>query len=335
MLNYSNLNIYQQVTYIFQCIQLIVSVIGIIGNILEFIVFSRPNLKKHAYSFYCRVMAIIDIGVLVFSLKNWASYVLEANLDIVSPFFCSISQLVIYTLVGQSILTLTFITADRMLTIVYSNRITFLKKRWFQWLIIFIGIVYNVLINLMPLINIRLVEIDLGTNSSQTIKLCFLEPQIIVNQTWIHLANFFFLNILVNNILNVKIIWFIVSSRRKMARNSSNLSHSTNRDRKFAITSIGLNLTCMILKLPLTISMLIINTTVFSLDQITEIQTIVITIGILDNCFSFLINFFVNSIFHDEFLALIGIRKQNVVSAPTPKNAPINSVSSKNRPYFY
>ena len=329
MLNYYSLNIYQQVTYIFQCIQLLVSVIGIIGNIIVFIVFSRPNLNKHTYSFYCRIMAIIDIGVLIFSFKNWASYVLEANLDIVSPFFCSISEFLVYTLAGKSILMLTFITADRMLTIVYMNRFTYLKKRWFQWLIIFIGVVYNVLINLMLPINNRLVEIDLGTNSS--IKLCFLDVQIIQNQTWIILSNFFFLNILVNNILNIKIIWFIVSSRRNVARNSSNLSQSTWRDRKFAITSIGLNLSCMIFKLPLNIAMLIINTTVISLDELIEIQTILITIAIFDNGFSFIINFFVNSIFHDEFYALIGIKKQNVVSAATPKNAPINSVSSKNR----
>ena len=184
----------------------------------------------------------------------------------------------------------------------------------------------------MTPINIRLIEIDLGTNSSQSIKFCILETQILVNQTWIILANFFFLNILVNNILNIKIIWFIVSSRRNVARNSNN---STWRDRKFAITSIGLNLTCMILKLPLTIAMLIINTTVINFDQLIAIQTIVITIAILDNGFSFLINFFVNSIFHDEFLALIGIRKLNVISAATTPKNPINSVSSKNRPYFY
>ena len=331
MLNYNSLNINQQVTFIFQCIQFLVGLIGIIGNIIVFIVFSRPNLKKHSYSFYCRVLAIIDIGVFIFTFKNWASYVLEANLDIVSPFFCSINLFLIYILGGQSILMLTFITADRMLTIVYMNRFSFLKKRWFQWLIIFIGVVYNVLLNLMLPINNRLIEIDLGTNSSQSIKLCFLDTQIIVNQTWIHLANFFFLNILVNNILNIKIIWFIVSSRRKMARNSSNLSQSTWRDRKFAITSIGLNLAAMILKFPMTIAFLIMNTTVFSFDQIIEIQTIVITIAILDNGFSFIINFFVNSIFHDEFLALIGIRKENAISAPTRKSTQIQSVSSKTR----
>lgn len=331
MLNYYSLNTYQQVTYIFQCIQSTIGVIGIIGNIFVFIVFSRPNLKKHTYSFYCRAMAISDIGVFIFTFKNWASYILEADLDVVSPFFCSINSFLIYLLGGQSILMLTVITADRMLTIVYMNRFSFLKKRWFQWLIIFIGILYNALLDILLPINTRLIEIDLGTNSSQSIKLCFLDTKIFEKYGWLVLANFFFWNILVNNILNIKIIWFIVSSRRNVARNSSNLRNSTLRDRKFAITSIGLNLTCMILKLPLTTALLIINTTVFSLDQITEIQTIVITIACLDNGFSVIINFFVNSIFHDEFLALIGIRKQNVVSASAPKNAPINSVSTKTR----
>ena len=312
MLNLLSLNAYQQVTYIFQCIQFIIVVIGVIGNIFVFIVFSRPNLKKHSYSFYCRVMVISDIGVLIYFFKNWVSYVLEANLDIVSPFFCSISRFILYLFGGQSTFIIMLITADRMLNIVYSNRFAFLKKRWFQWLMVFIGIVYNVSVNSLSVIYIHIVEIEINQTTTAPIKVCYLAPEVTYKQAWIILAFFIFFNIIINNILNVKIVWFMVSSRRNVARNSTNnLSRSSVKDRKFAITSIGFNLSFMVLKLPFIIALIVMFNLKISFDVFIAIQTVVYTIALLDHGFSFLINFFLNSIFHDEFLVLIGIKKQN------------------------
>lgn len=157
MINYLSLNTYQQVTYIFEYAQLAVAIVGIIGNIFVFAVFSRPNLRKHSYSFYCRAMAISDICLLMNCFKNWTSYIFDANLDTFSPFFCSISVFILYLSGGQSLTLLTLITADRMLTIVYMNRFDFLKKRWFQWLMVFAGIVYNIPINVLSLINNHLI----------------------------------------------------------------------------------------------------------------------------------------------------------------------------------
>ena len=318
MLDYSSLDNFQQITYIFECLQLVIGVIGIIGNILVFVVFSRPSLKKYSYSFYCKVMAIADIGVFIFTFKNWASYVLDADLDLVAPFFCSICTYLVYSFGGLSITMLSLITADRMITIVYSNRFAFLKKPWFQWLIVFAAIVYNVSFNVLPAIYNRIVEINFGSNSSiPSFKICTSSTKITVIQMWILLANFFLFNIIINNLLNVKMIWFIVSSRRKVARISCKISNSTTRDRKFAITSIGLNLACTILKLPLTIAILITSQIVIGFDEFFAIQIIVITISIIDNGASFFINFFLNSIFYNEFLVLLGIRKpiRSVVSS--------------------
>lgn len=300
MLNFLSLNAYQKVTYIFECIQLIVIFIGIIGDILVFIVFSRPNLKKHSYSFYSRVMALNDICLFIYCFKNWAVYFLDANLDIVSPFFCSIGQFIFNTLGAQSMFILLLITADRMITIVYSNRFNYLKKRWFQCLMVLIGIVVNASLNTMTVIYSQIVEINQTTNSS--IKVCFLPPEIAYKDTWISFT-FFIVMIVITNILNIKIVWFMLSSRRKVNRNSSNdLSHSSARDRKFAITTIGLNLSCIVLKLPLAIALLVINHIVIDIDEFIAIETTLLTIAFLDNGFSFIINFFVNSIFHHEFL---------------------------------
>lgn len=327
MVNYLSLNTYQQVTYICENIQLIIAVIGIIGNILVFIVFSRPNLKKYSYSFYCRAMAIADIGLFACILKNWTAYVLDANLDIVFPFFCSTSIFLLYLSGEQSVLILTFLTADRMLSIVYSNRFNFIKKRWFHWSIVIVGLVFNTSLNSLPVIYDRIIEINQTNTSTETIIACYLSPEIDFKQIWIILA-FFIVNIVITNFFNIKVIRFMVSSSRNVNRNSSNnLSHSSARDRKFAISSIGLNISSIVLKLPFIIAHLGINNMVIDFDEFVAIQTVVLTFGIIHNGFSFIINFFVNSIFYDEFLALIGIKKQHLNS--TPKISAINNVNIK------
>ena len=253
MVNFWSLNTYLQISYILQNIQLIVSAIGIIGNILVFIVYYRPDLNKHSYSFYCRAMAISDIGLLICYIKTWALYILDANLDTVSPFFCSISQYLPNFFGGLSITMLTLIASDRMITIVYSNRFAFIKKCWFQWLTVLICIVYNLSVNLLTPLNNYIMDIGQSISSSQSIKICILDANLVVTQMWIILGNFLLFNIIINNVLNIKMILFIVSSRRRVSRNLGNMRNSAARDRKFAITSIGLNLACMVLKLPFAI----------------------------------------------------------------------------------
>ena len=327
VINFWSLNTYLQISYILQNIQLIVSALGMIGNILVFIVYSRPDLNKHSYSFYCRVMAISDIGLLICYIKTWALYILDANLDTVSAFFCSISQFLPYFFGGLSITMLTLIASDRMITIVYSNRFAFIKKQLFQWLMVFICIVYNASFNLLPPLNNHIVEMSQTTNSSQSIKMCTLDAHLTVIQMWILLGNFLLFNIIINNVLNLKMIWFIVSSRRKVTRNLSVLSNSSTRDRKFAATSIGLNLACMVLKLPFAIALLVMNQMVIEFDEFFAIQTIVLTISVLDNGFSFFINLFVNSIFYYEFLILIGFKKRLILASSF---ATITSANQKN-----
>lgn len=312
MVDFNSLsNIYQQLTYVFTNIQLIIAVLGIIGNVFVFAVFSRPSMSKYSYSFYSRIMAISDICILIQCIKNWASYSLDANLDTVLPFLCSLGQYLTFFFGALSVFILTLITADRMIAIVYSNRFAFLKKRWFQWIMVLIGVVLMTMENILFAIKSEIV-VNLGTNSST--KVCSVESNIREIQSLIIVSYFACFNILINNALNAKMICFIASSRRRVA---ANLGHqhsasSSYRDRKFAVTSIGLNLTCMVLKLPFTLITLITIPLVIDFDELVAIKTIIITIAVLDNGFSFVINLFVNSFFYDEFLMMIRVKKQHL-----------------------
>ena len=297
--------------HIFEYIQFVIGIIGVIGNVFVIIVFSRQALRKYSYSFYCLILAISDICFMTYAFIDWTSNILSTGLLTVDPLLCKISKFIPYYFGDFSIHLLTLIAIDRMLTIIYPRRFLVIKKRWFQSLIVSIFLIIVVSKNITIPINYTIVEINL-TNSSQTIRDCWIEPEIRNIQMWITIPSFVILNVIINNWLNIKAIRVIMSSRRRVNGNaisSSRNSSLSSRDRKFAICSICLNLASMISKMPLYVCLLIVGYGDLSYDVINLIIKITGTITYIDNGFSFFINMFVNSLFYEEFLRLFGFRK--------------------------
>ena len=292
--------------FIFEYVEFVMGIIGVIGNSLVILVFSRKPLRKYSYSFYCIIMAISDICLMSYIFIEWIGYKFDAYLDATTPLFCKIVRFIPFYFADFSINLLTLIAIDRMLTIVYPNRFLMTKKRWFQILIVAISALIVVLVNIIIPLYFDLIEVN-TTNSSQTIRICTIEPGILNTEMWITITNVLLVNIIINNWLNIKTIRFIMASRRrvKAARNSS----SSLRDRKFAICSVCLNLGSMIFKLPFYISLLIIGYSNMSFEEITLIVKITSIITYIDNGFSLFINIMVNSLFYIEFLRLFGFRK--------------------------
>lgn len=135
-------SIYQKISYAFGYIQIIVGLVGLVGNSLVIVVFSRKSLRKYSYSFYCMMMAISDICLMSYVFIDWTANSIGADLRTVGPLFCKIVQFIPRYFGGVSIFLLTAITIDRMLTIVYPRRYLVIKKRWFQALIVAILALY-------------------------------------------------------------------------------------------------------------------------------------------------------------------------------------------------
>lgn len=110
-------------------------------------------------------------------------------------------------------------------------------------------------------------------------------------------------------------IVFVLNSRRKftmsMRRRESNNNENKKaaRDRKFAINSIMLNVTCFILKMPLLITNIVMIYMEASPQLTQMVFTICVTIFIMDNSSPFFVNFIFNSLFYDEILVMCGLRK--------------------------
>ena len=294
---------YDRIRFILEYFEFVIGIIGVIGNALVIIVFSRKTLRKYSYSFYCLIMAISDICLMSYIFMEWSGYYFGAYLEKAAPLFCKIVRLIPYYFTDFSIHLLTIIAIDRMLTIVYPRRFLIIKKRWFQSLIVTILMLIIALANIIIPLNSNLIEAN-SNNLSQAIRICAIAPEIINIEIWVSITNFVLVNFIINNWLNIKTIRFIMASRKRV---NSSLS---SRDRKFAICSICLNLASMTFKLPFFICLLIIGySSNISIDEIKLIVKITSIITYLDNGFSFFINIAVNTIFYKEFIELFGIKK--------------------------
>ena len=87
MIDFNVQNTFGKVSYIFSFLQLLLSLVGIIGNVLAILVFTRKPLRKYSYSLYCVVKAGSDAFALLYPIKNWFLFVMKMDLDSTNQFF--------------------------------------------------------------------------------------------------------------------------------------------------------------------------------------------------------------------------------------------------------
>ena len=312
------MNSYQQINQIFQCIQLIICLFGVVGNILSICVFSRKSLKNYSYSLYSRVLSISHTALLFHILLHSVFGMLHSTreIDFIGSFFCSIRDYPGYVIATISILMLTLISIDRLISIVYRNRYKITKKSWFQATAISTIIIYSMIVNFKVALNYRYEVIKDG-NSSKPI--CYLPLEVQNFQSWIVLAHFLIVNLLFNNALNVKIISCIVRSRKKINRRTKQ-SQSFLKNRKFAVNAIGLNLTSFVARMPIAVGILLSNYLNIHPDQAQMTFTIGLTISTLDHSLTIFINIIFNSLFYREFLEMFRVKNETPVQSSRSRN---------------
>ena len=297
----------QQLNYIFQNVQTSFGFIGLISEILIISVFLRKRLRNNSYAFYSILIAFFEIVICLHTFRHWAAFMFDANIDLVAQFLCAIGEYQPYVASTTSLWLHVIISYDRYVTIAYSNRFQHLKKRWFQALIAIIVIVCNLLMHIeLPL------YYTLKTINGTDITVCSIPVDVFNIQLWVYLANIFIINLVVINILNFKMIHYLVKTRNGLNLNNPN-RRSVIKDRKFAISTVALNIANFISKMPLCVSLLVSYYLEFSIDSVRLLFTICVSINILFYALSFGIYMLLNSIFYEEFCLMIGFRKSRIL----------------------
>ena len=313
MLDFQSMNYYQQLNYIFSNIQFVVAIFGIIGGTLNICVFSRNAVKSFSFSFYMKAVSCFDLIIHIHSVRHWITFVFGLDLETVSTFFCKIVIYQPYVASTVAIWLINVISLDRLAIVVYPNNEKFqiFKKKWFKVSILLILIVCSFLLNILQPLKNEIVSIPYST-----VQICYMSPDLTAITSYIVLGNTIISIIMVNVVLNYKIIVYVFQTRKKVTANM-NITRSSStavKDRRFVINAVAINSSCLIGKIAFMICMFVITYGSISGLLAQLLFTVGITISIIDNALTFYVNLIVNPTFYAEFLCMIGLRKQQADS---------------------
>ena len=104
----------------------IVFTLGTCGNVLSFLVFSGKKFKHTIFETYFRMISLTDTLTLVLSVIDFLCYYkYEIDLFSVSEFSCKFISYVFYAIPACSVWLTVMISYDRMLSVLYSNKLKF------------------------------------------------------------------------------------------------------------------------------------------------------------------------------------------------------------------
>lgn len=316
--NNNNSNIYQRLTIILENVQLILASVGIIGNILQFAVFLRKPLKPHSYAFYYRIMSLTDAIVLVNLFRHWARIVFNVNVDLIGPLFCQFNEYVSCLVSSTSLWLRLMILLDRLIRVIYPAYFRILRRKWFQLISVLVIIIFSTLLHIVLPFNQRLETLE--SSNSSTYLNCYLAPHAIGINVIATVANVGICGFIMF-IFDLRLFSFIYKSRSRLRNGGLYKPHSSViKDRKFAISSVGLGLNNFICVLIFTGCLFMAILLHLNPDQIQFFVSISLT-AVAINCSSaFFVNLFINSIFYSEFLALIGLKKTQFITIKFKRN---------------
>lgn len=122
-------------------------IIGLVGNILSFIVFSRKPFAKNSISTYCRALALFECFILLQLVNDVGTYIFNTVPDLQSNVMCKIH---VYASIGMSSIPgwiLVVFALDKLICVLNtSNRFEFIKFRKFQYAVIAFIAVFNLIL---------------------------------------------------------------------------------------------------------------------------------------------------------------------------------------------
>ena len=270
--------------------KIVIITVGMLGNIISFIVYSRKTFRNNSISTYCRALvvsdciAIIELISSILSFMNTTIYnINESTCKVFFYLSIEYGSIPAWILVAFSI--------DKMLNMKTSPP-NILKSKVFQWslvlgIFLFHFVLYSELLIILKLVKIPTLDIYICNFGAFDYYDLFL---------YAHLAESCLIPFSIMIVTSFVTIKQLIESRRSLER-TSRLGNKQRkiRDMKFAISSLTFNVFFIVFKIPFLISNTIYREIFFQVSFIL----------FLINCSSnFLIHFVTNSIFRREFFAI-------------------------------
>lgn len=289
----------ESIVIILNYLFIVICLIGLTGNFLSLIIFSRKKFQNTIFSTYFRLLAIFDLLTLSNQINHFL-FVFKEKIFSSESSFKTLSEIHIflyYIFPNTSIWISVLISIDRFVSITMSTKFLFRKTIKFQLIaclvvFILISIIYVPLVIMAEFPNVNY------TNSGSIYLKKDNNVLDILDLSFSCLLAFNFM--LLTNILTLRSIF---KSRRK-ARNPNTNGQSNNqtnkRDIRFAITSISMNISFFIANFPISFYLV--------LKLIIKIEFHIVHISIFSILMGshfgsmFYVLIFINSTFRKEFI---------------------------------
>jgi hypothetical protein len=303
----SFLNVIQALTITREAVVLI----GVIGNILSFIVFSRRKFQNNSINVYCRALAIVDLFCIIQFIYDITTNYFNYDLYIATNSACKFFFFVIFCISPTSGWILVAFSIDKM-AIVHQMRgfSSFLAKKKIQLSIVAFIFFFHCLLFMAVPIFIQLSYEPSGNGTFRPVcDLNYLQhKQILLN---LYVVESSFIPFAIMTVTTVVTLRSMRNARKNLNQNRSFENSRKQLEFKYAISSIAFNMLFICLKTPL------------SFYYIVTIEDFFVNIIFL---FSSLVAFFLNyssrffmhlcfnSAFRKEFALMIGLKSQSVGS---------------------
>jgi hypothetical protein len=317
----------QQASSVFAWMQMPMIAVGLVGNLLTFLVFSREKFRNNSIGIYIRALAISDSFTVYRLVYNICQYFFNIRLNVLSNFMCKFYYFMTISLTSISIWTLVAFSVDKMIHVLgKSQKFPFMNKKSFQLAVVIANALVHVVIYSFIPILVELKQIP-GFNGT-TIPFCFL--QTIPNYKYINMFDLIeadFLPFVVLMITTCITVRCLFKSRNNLeATQQRSLRERRAKDVKFAINSIALNVLAVTFNTPISIAYLITipNAAVFGLFFSICAFLYTVNYSIL-----FFVNLAFNSIFRNELFLMLRLRKTRINPSSfsaTPQTFNVNQI---------
>jgi hypothetical protein len=288
---------------------ILVILTGAVGNLVAFAVCSQTKLKPTVFSIYIRFRILVDTLNLLNGLNLFLKNEFDFWIERFSIDLCRLATFLSYIPATSGWIDV-FISIDRWISIKFPHRFLILKKSWLQIAVCFGFLIKDFLIYGQIYLSHMRTTFSYENSTNQTwIKNTECAS---IDGDLLHLmdlwnANLPFIFMFIFTLLILKCLY---DSKRNL---SSNNHSAKKRQRKFAVTIIGINIVFFITVTPLSVFYSVCTDT--RTPNFIFIKTILLTIFLINYGSSFYINVAVNSLFREEFFNLFCCR--NLANANT------------------
>ena len=141
--------------------QAITLAIGLIGNLISIIIFSRKTFRNNSISTYCVALSINEFFSLFRFANSIGNIVYNVTPADQSDVLCKVFSYMPSVYNGVQPCILVVFSIDKLLNMRTSS-IAILKKKWFQWSVVAAIVLFNILLYLPLAILIKRREIAPG-----------------------------------------------------------------------------------------------------------------------------------------------------------------------------